>query len=230
MVALGRLSPSPRRSLAELVSERLREAIYQGELKPGQRLIQADIARRMGVSRIPVREALSRLAEEGLIECRPHRGAVVRRPVTSDVEQAFATAAVLERAALELAVDRATDHQIDALERLNVALARRAATGRLGNVTAQLTRFHRELFLLSGLPKLYDCIEALKLFYPPVSRVTMAARGPAIIAEHGEIIAALRARDRARLLEVASRHAANNARVVLEALAAAEHPDDQAAG
>lgn len=97
----GPLAVTPYRPLSEVVYSKLREAIYEGTLGPGQRLVQADLARKLGVSRIPVREALHRLSEEGLVVCRPHKGATVRRPIASELQESSAATRILVRAAIQ---------------------------------------------------------------------------------------------------------------------------------
>jgi DNA-binding GntR family transcriptional regulator len=96
--------PIPRQSLAEAVMERLREQILNGELREGQQLRQDAIATEFQTSRIPVREALSHLAAEGLITIVPNRGAVVSSLAPEEIEQLFETRAVLECYMLRCAI------------------------------------------------------------------------------------------------------------------------------
>jgi DNA-binding GntR family transcriptional regulator len=96
--------PIPRQSLASAVMERLREQILNGELREGQQLRQDAIAREFQTSRIPVREALSHLAAEGLITIVANRGAVVSSLAPEEIEQLFETRAVLECYMLRCAI------------------------------------------------------------------------------------------------------------------------------
>jgi DNA-binding GntR family transcriptional regulator len=81
----------------------LKDGIFQGRYAPGQRLIEADLTRELGVSRGPLREAFRRLSAEGLIESVPNRGAVVRRLTATETQELFQIRAALETLAVQLA-------------------------------------------------------------------------------------------------------------------------------
>jgi len=108
-----RSSPIPRQSLASAVAERLREQILNGELHEGQQLRQEAIAAEFQISRIPVREALSHLAAEGLITIVANRGAVVSSLAPEEIEQIFETRAVLECYVLRCAIPNFTEEDFD---------------------------------------------------------------------------------------------------------------------
>jgi len=183
------------RPLSEIVCDKLRQAITSGELRPGQRLRQEELANRMGVSRMPVREALHRLAKEGLVEFPPHRGAVVRRHSLRELGHVFDALGVLQRTALELVVKRITDDEIAALDRLQATITEKLTAGRTSEVVSLNYRFHRLVFEACRLPKLLECIESLWDWYPSVGARVVVSRGWATVSEHEEILAALRARD-----------------------------------
>jgi DNA-binding GntR family transcriptional regulator len=96
--------PAPTRStVVDQVVEAIVERVRLGRYVPGQRLIEADLTADLGVSRGPLREALSRLASQGLLDISPHRGAVVRRLTRTDVTELFAMRELLEGEAARLA-------------------------------------------------------------------------------------------------------------------------------
>jgi len=97
-------APIPRQSLSAAVVERLREKILAGELREGEQLRQDAIAAEFQISRIPVREALSHLAAEGLIKIVANRGAVVSALSPDEIMQLFETRAVLECYMLRCAI------------------------------------------------------------------------------------------------------------------------------
>jgi DNA-binding GntR family transcriptional regulator len=103
-----RSSPIPRQSLASAVVERLREQILNGELREGEQIRQDAIATEFQISRIPVREALSHLAAEGLITIVANRGAIVSSLAPEEIEQLFETRAVLECYMLRCAIPNFT--------------------------------------------------------------------------------------------------------------------------
>ncbi len=219
------LTPNRYKPLAEVVYEKLRDAIYQGHLRPGQRLIQTELASRMGVSRIPVREALQRLAKEGLVEHRPHRTASVRQPTPEELMSTLDTITILENVALELAMKRITDHDVAALDRIQASLSRTLEAGRTGEILSLNHRFHRTLLQLCGLPKLCECIEGLTRSYPLGLNHAVLERGKAALEEHDSIISALRARDLAGLLKASAKHSRNSMDYVLAMVRSADPGD-----
>ncbi len=94
-----------RQGTAALVTDQIREGIKSGRFSPGHRLVEAELTREFGVSRGPVREALSRLEAEGLVEIAPHRGASVRQMTRRDVAELFTAREILEGGAARLAAE-----------------------------------------------------------------------------------------------------------------------------
>ena len=107
------LPPSTRTSQ---VYERLRQLILNGSLPPGQHLVTQKLAQQFGVSLTPIRESLRRLAEEKLVDFRPHRGAVVCDPTSDDLLNLFVVRAELERLAAELAFGKINDKHFKILD------------------------------------------------------------------------------------------------------------------
>ena len=100
-MALGGLKRVEQRTLCDDAADRLRDAIRNGLLRPGTRLVERDLAERLGMSRIPVREAIQRLVEEGLVEKSPHRGTFVYAPTRKEIEEICSLRVVLERFVVE---------------------------------------------------------------------------------------------------------------------------------
>ncbi len=95
------LSPVQSKTLGNETAERLRDAIRTGIFPSGTRLIERDLAERLGVSRIPVREAIQQLVEEGLVQKTPHRGAFVYSPTRNEIEEISSLRVLLERFVIE---------------------------------------------------------------------------------------------------------------------------------
>jgi len=202
------LSAARHKPLSQVVSDRLRQAILEGHLKPGQRLRQEDLATQLGVSRMPVREALHRLVKEGLVEWKPHRGAVVKRPALRELQITFEALRIIQRTALELAVKRFTDEGIAALSEIQETFRRKAFSPapdpiELGDLNR---RFHRTLIGACGLPKVREFVESLWDWNLQAVRAASLSRGTAVIAEHDEILDAARRRDLRKLLDASDRH------------------------
>src|ERR671935_2751496 len=104
--AVSRPPALENRTLWQRVHERLREQIFSGELEPGAELAEVALSEQLGVSRGPVREALGRLAAEGLVTVRPRRGAVVRSLSKDEFVEAYQVREALEVLAVRLPVSR----------------------------------------------------------------------------------------------------------------------------
>ena len=114
----GVLSAPVNRTLSEHVAERLREAILNKQLLPGQRIVERDLAEAMQTSRGPVRDALKLLENEGLVVRSAHRGTIVAQMTLEDVEEIYSVREALELLALRYAIQRATPEQVDELARI----------------------------------------------------------------------------------------------------------------
>ena len=99
--AAMKLIPVEQRTLGDEAADRLRTAIRSGNLRPGERLVERDLAERLGMSRIPIREAIHRLAEEGLVRKLTHRGTFVYAPTLAEIEEISSLRVVLERFVVE---------------------------------------------------------------------------------------------------------------------------------
>ena len=118
-----RLSPiklDSYRPLREVVSEALREAIIDGALKPGERLMEIQLADELGVSRTPIREAIRRLELEGFLIMVPRRGTYVADLSIKDINEVFEIRTALDVLAAGLAAERITEEELEKLERLLV--------------------------------------------------------------------------------------------------------------
>src|ERR1700741_2084199 len=119
-IAPRKVDPIPRKSLSSVVIERLREKILTGELREGEQLRQDAIASEFQISRIPVREALSHLAAEGLITIVANRGAVVSALSPDEIMQMFETRAVLECYMLREAIPNTKEEDFQKAENILV--------------------------------------------------------------------------------------------------------------
>jgi DNA-binding GntR family transcriptional regulator len=108
-MAIGGLKPLNKKLLSENVVGAIRQAIFDGELELGQRLVETELAEQLGVSRGPIREALRLLANEGLVVINVHRGTFVAKPTPNDVEELYTLRQVLETLALRRVAESATE-------------------------------------------------------------------------------------------------------------------------
>jgi DNA-binding GntR family transcriptional regulator len=170
---------------AHAVADELRRRILVGELPPGTRLRQLDVARELGVSTTPVREAFTSLAREGLIQQDAHRGVFVFEPSEDDVRERYEIRLALEPLAAGLAAKAMPDDTLAELEDV-LAEMKRAATRDKGRYATELDpRFHALIAESAERPRLAELIASLRDGAGPVSKDVQA--------EHAEIVDALRA-------------------------------------
>lgn len=154
-------APLPETSTADLVAERVREAILDGSLRPGDRLVEAELAERFAVSRGPVREAIRLLAPEGLVVLRRNRGAVVASPTFDDVLEVYAVRRSLGALALAHAVEAGaagTAAYAAARDLLAALRDPRVQADSQSMLEADLA-FQDAVLSLSGLPRISSLLE-----------------------------------------------------------------------
>ena len=128
--------------LRDVVFETLRAAILKGDLKPGERLMEIQLAEKLGVSRTPIREAIRMLEQEGLAVTMPRKGAEVARMTLKDMENVLEIRASLDELAARLACDRITDGQLARLREVKDAFTESTATGDVRHLAEADVRFH----------------------------------------------------------------------------------------
>lgn len=197
----------------------VRELILRGEFATGSRLGEAELAERLGVSRTPVREALTRLAAEGLVEIIPNRGARVSSWTVAELEGVFDLRAALEPRLTALAVPRASAADADELEELAHAMERVGRPGPAQDLDAivPLNReFHGRLVALADHPGMATAL-AGAIHAPIVLRNFHAYDDASLrrsLAHHLEIVAAIRVGDPTWAQAVMTAHI-HNARAVM---------------
>src|SRR5438094_6563273 len=149
MAEHGVLGPARFKGLHGEVLDILRRAITSGELRPGQRILEVELAAQLQISRATLREALRRLEEDGLVVTSPHRGTYVNRLSAEDVHQLFALRALLEGHAVRTIATRHADEPIAALQAIVDQLAATPSARTPERIELDL-RFHETLCALSG--------------------------------------------------------------------------------
>jgi len=205
------IAPARKRTLTEDVTERLRDAILHGHFAPGQPLSEEQLARRLAVSRGPVREALQQLEREGLVLSGPNRRAMVARLSRRDLEQVYSLRLALERLAVQYAVRYAQATDLAAMEGVVQAMQEAVARGLTAREAADLDiAFHDLLYRAAQHERLYEAWSSLKsqVYIFLLSRNVADAdyRGQLTIQGHAQILESLRARDEARALQTIEEH------------------------
>jgi DNA-binding GntR family transcriptional regulator len=204
-VALPRIVA--RSPLADQVKERLLEGILSGEYPPDTRIVETQVARELGTSQAPVREALRGLEALGVVEITPFRGARVRRPSRREILEAYVVRSALESLAARLAVPGLTDGDLAGLGAEMAAMREAARDGDGAAVAEADARFHGRIVELAE----NDTLEKLWRSLEPFSRtyLTLVVPGadPTWSAElHAPIMVALDRRDADAVVGALQRH------------------------
>ncbi|QRE73256.1 GntR family transcriptional regulator [Methylobacterium aquaticum] len=175
--------------------DRLLGAIEEGELPPGSRLREAELAERFAISRTPVREALARLEAQGLVRHEPHRGASVARLDYAQVTELYDLREVLEGTAARLAAVHASAIEVEILEEM--VERDRGLIGDAAALARTNRLFHRQIHACAHNRFLQGTLETMRLSLVLLSGTTLAQgeRAAAAIDEHAAIVARIRAHD-----------------------------------
>ncbi len=196
-----------RSVLADQVKDRLLQDILSGVYPPDSRIVETRVARDLGTSQAPVREALRGLEALGVVEITPFRGARVRRPTASELLEAYVVRAELESLGARLAVPRLTDAELDELVALGEEMQAAARLGDRHAVAIADASFHGRLVSIAGNSTLEEVWRSLE----PFSRTYITLIVPGADAAwtaglHTPILEALRARDPERVVDALCFH------------------------
>lgn len=206
------------RTLAEQVSEQLREDILSGDQPPGATLSEAALADSFGVSRGPIREALRNLASEGLITITPRRGAVVTELTQEEFIDAYQVREALETLAIQLAVPRLTEDELRRLRELHEEMVEHASAREVHAFFDTNARFHELFVASSGNKKLLEVYKPLLAQMGRYLARSLALRGSVdkSIAEHSAILEAVEAGDGQHAAKLLADHIAVPQRIEAE--------------
>ena len=177
--------------------DRLRAAIVTGRLLPNERLVEADLTRRLGVGRSAVRAALARLEHEGLVELEPHRGARVRRVALAEAVEILQARAALEGLAVRQAAARATPEDVDDLRAILAEMRRLLDAGDLLAASDANALLHDRLRRIGGHATANRLISELRsqLVRFEYRTILVPGRSQRSLAEHTAIVDAVAAGD-----------------------------------
>ena len=196
-------------SRGDRVATALRQAITSGQYAPGDRLVEGDLARQLGTSRGPIRDALRTLEREGLVVSYPYRGTVVADVSQDEIERVLLPIRIIvERFAYRRALARVSDTDLELLEELVSAMRLAGERGDAEALADADLRFHEHVLIRSGQ---HHCLQLWRTVQPRVRayfrRDAPGHTDPNDVAEqHQLLIDALRAADVARLDEVVGEH------------------------
>ncbi|MBO5302990.1 MAG: GntR family transcriptional regulator [Lachnospiraceae bacterium] len=202
--------------LRDVVFNTLREAILRGDLKPGERLMELQLAAKLGVSRTPIREAIRMLQQEGLAVTIPRRGAEVAGMTEKDMEDVLQIREALEILAVQLASEKVTDEQVDELAEKVKAFEEVLKTKDIKQIAQADIDFHDVIYTAADNPKLLGMLNNLReqIYRYRVEYLKDEKNYPRLIEEHQQILDGLRRRDKAYVAEMTRTHVDNQANAV----------------
>jgi DNA-binding GntR family transcriptional regulator len=186
-----------RKSLKDEVVERVKEYILKGRYSPGQKIVIDSLAKDLGVSVTPVREALNYLAAEGLIDVEPHKGFSVKKWNRKEIEDLLLLRMYLERLAVRLFIERGYDENISILEQIVKEMSIAADSENLQRLLQLNTDFHNVIVMGSKNEELRKVISALrdKLYRVRVFSLSYPGRIKQSYQEHLQIYKAIKSKD-----------------------------------
>jgi DNA-binding GntR family transcriptional regulator len=193
----------------------IREAIIRGDFKPGERLKQSDLAEKMGVSRMPVREAFRKLESEGLIKLEPHKGAVVKSISIKDIEEIYALRSELEKMAVYQSVDLLTDEDITQLSSLVAAMEKADDADTFVQYNID---FHRLLVKRCNWERLNSFIGTLWNGLPQQTPHLLSGQIETSNSEHRKILEAVIKKDKETAANIVSEHIYRTGESLIESL------------
>ncbi|EGS33292.1 MULTISPECIES: GntR family transcriptional regulator [Megasphaera] len=208
------------RSLREVVSDALRQAIKDGRLSPGQRLREITLADTLGVSRTPIREAIRQLEQEGFVVMVPRRGTYVADISLKDIAQVFEIRGALEELAAGLAAERITTEELECLERILVEINGYIERDEFERIVDADVRFHDVLYHASRNQRLVDILHNLREQMLRFRSISMHYPGrlTATWEEHRQMVENIAAHNSSMARKVAKRHMENSEKTLLKGI------------
>ncbi len=214
----------PRRTLHDEVTARLREMLVEGDILPGAKLNERELCDRLHVSRTPLREAIKRMAADGLVDLLPHRGAVAVKLSETDIVHAFELLAELEGMSGRLAAQRATPEELAEIRALHYEMLARFARRDLPGYYRLNARIHAAINQAARNPVLEKTYREINARVQSMRFRTNQneAKWQRAVGEHEGILDALERRDAPRLQALLVEHLLRKRDAVLELLRSGE--------
>ena len=202
--------------LRDVVFHTLREAILKGDLKPGERLMELQLAAKLGVSRTPIREAIRMLEQEGLAVTVPRRGAEVAKMTEKDMQDVLQVREALDELAASIACELITEAEMEQLEQAAADFETATETKDVKRIADTDMVFHDIIYHATRNPKLVNILNNLReqMYRYRVEYLKDEENYPVLLKEHREILAGFREKDKNMVTDSMRRHVENQASAV----------------
>ena len=215
--------------LRDVVFKTLRQAILKGELEPGERLMEIQLAERLGVSRTPIREAIRKLELEGLVLMIPRRGAEVAKISEKNLRDVLEVRRSLEELAIDLACQRIQEEELETLREAQKEFAAAEAAGDAMEIAQTDEKFHEIIYSGTGNQKLMQILSNLReqMYRYRLEYIKDANKRQILLVEHEQILKALSLRHVQEARLAVREHIDNQEITVLKNLKEQEENDVQ---
>ena len=215
--------------LRDVVFKTLRQAILKGELEPGERLMEIQLAERLGVSRTPIREAIRKLELEGLVLMIPRRGAEVAKISEKNLRDVLEVRRSLEELAIDLACQRIQEEELETLREAQKEFAAAIAAGDAMEIAQTDEKFHEIIYSSTGNQKLMQILSNLReqMYRYRLEYIKDANKRQILLVEHEQILKALSLRHVQEAKLAVREHIDNQEITVLKNLKEQEENDVQ---
>lgn len=206
--------------LRDVVFITLREAILKGDIEPGERLMELDLANKLGVSRTPIREAIRKLELEGLVKMAPRKGAEVAEITLEDLRDVLEVRKNLEELAVSLACNRATEDDIDRIRKCNAAFIESLSTNNLTKMAEADEAFHDAIYEMTGNKRLIQIINNLReqMYRYRLECIKDVDMRNTLVEEHNELIEKIKSKNAESAKKIVQIHINNQEKTIVENL------------
>lgn len=202
--------------LRDVVFQTLRAAILRGELKPGERLMELQLAAKLGVSRTPIREAIRMLEQEGLAITIPRKGAEVAKMTEKDMEDVLQIRCVLEELAVRVSCHKINENELRELKVAMIEFDEKTKADNVVELAKADVTFHDLIYKAADNPKLLMLLNNLReqMYRYRTEYLKDTERHSQLIQEHHDIVKALEMRDEEQVADIIRQHLKNQEEVV----------------
>ena len=206
--------------LRDVVFNTLRQAILRGELKPGERLMEIQLANKLGVSRTPIREAIRMLEQEGLAVTIPRKGAEVAKMTEKDMEDVLQIREALDELAAKIACEQISEEQLEELVATMHEFEESTKTDNVKKIAEADVKFHDIIYQSTGNPKLVNMLNNLReqMYRYRVEYLKDVESRKTLVEEHYAVYRALKARNQQQAVKDICIHIVNQQNAILRSL------------
>lgn len=206
--------------LRDVVYNTLRQAILRGELRPGERLMEIQLANKLGVSRTPVREAIRKLELDGLVLMIPRKGAEVADISEKSLKDVLEVRKALEELAVQLTCEKISKVQIAELKQAAEEFKKILKSNDITQIAEADVRFHDVIYMATDNQKLIQLLNNLReqMYRYRVEYLKRPEVYPQLIQEHEEIIRQIERREKERAADITCRHIDNQVEAVMNVI------------